>query len=62
MSIGCILIGLAAHMQAELNRWQVAYILSNSFLSDLSKRIRNSLHSFCSSTVVILNEGIVLPI
>jgi hypothetical protein len=62
IKIGCILIGLAAKEEAELYRWAIENISSNAFLSDLSRAWRNSFHSFCSYTLAILNEGIVLPI
>lgn len=40
----------------------VVYVLSNDFLSDLSGGLRNSSHSFNSSTITMRNEGLVRPI
>src|SRR5919197_2939823 len=63
IKIGFILIGLAAYEQAELYIRAIENMLSNTFLSDLSRHIRNDFfHSFSSITLAIRNEGIVLPI
>ena len=60
--IGCVLTGLTEYEHAEIYKYEVANILSNIFLSDLSSELRNDFHSFSSSMLAILNDGIVLPI
>lgn len=62
IKIGCIRIGLAEYEEAELYRCDIINMSSNAFLSDLSRYLRNTFHSFSSIALAILNEGIVLPI
>jgi hypothetical protein len=40
----------------------MSHMSSSSFLSDLSKALRNGFHSSFSILKAILNEGTVLPI
>ena len=47
---------------AELYKRSIENILSNNFLSDLPRQLRNSFHSSFSTDVANLNDGIVLPI
>jgi hypothetical protein len=61
IKIGRIRIGLVAQEHAELYKCGIENISSNNFLSDLSRELRNTLHSLSSSTLASLNEGIVLP-
>ena len=49
-------------IRAELYKCAMENMLSNTFLSDLFKLLRNTFHSFSSIMLAIRNEGIVLPI
>jgi len=50
-------MGLAAQEHAELYKCEIENISSSILLSDLSRALRNSLHSLCSSPLANLNEG-----
>jgi hypothetical protein len=58
MKIGFILTELAVQEQAELYKCAMENILSNSFLSDLTRDFLNVFHSFCLYKLAILKEGI----